>query len=59
METHSIDYPNHKTARQWAKLGFLPIEGAEGIRLWANRFCQDSYIYITVLRRLQRLVQNS
>ena len=45
METYSKDCPNHKTARQWAKLGFLPIEGAKGIRLWANRFCQDAYLY--------------
>ena len=31
MKVHNIDYPDHKTARQWAKQGFLPIEGAEGI----------------------------
>jgi DNA polymerase-3 subunit epsilon len=37
--------PEFKTARQWAKQGFLPIEGASGIELWANHFCQDKYIY--------------
>ena len=42
------DYPEHKTARQWAKHGFLPKEGAEGIELWANQYRQDSYIYYGV-----------
>ena len=45
MKVHNIDYPNHKTARQWAKQGFLPIEGAKGIELWANRNYKDKYIY--------------
>ncbi len=42
------DYPEHKTARQWAKQGYLPKEGAEGIELWANQYRQDSYIYFGV-----------
>lgn len=45
MKVHNHDYPDHKTARQWAKQGFLPIDGAEGIELWANQFCQNKYIY--------------
>ena len=45
MKVHNHDYPNRKTARQWAKQGFLPKDGAEGIELWANQFCQDKYIY--------------
>ncbi len=31
MKVHNIDYPDHKTARQWAKQGFWPIDGAKGI----------------------------
>ena len=45
MKVHNIDYPDHKTARQWALKGFLPIEGARGIELWANRSYKDKYIY--------------
>ena len=49
MKVHNCDYPNHKTARQWAKQGFLPIENAVGVELWANQFCQDSYFKPCVL----------
>lgn len=45
MKVKNQDYPDHKTARQWAKQGFLPIEGAKGIDLWANRYCKDTYTY--------------
>ena len=39
------DFPEHKTARQWAKQGCLPIEGEKGIMLWSNQYCQDKYLY--------------
>ena len=45
MQVHNIDYPDHKTARQWALKGFLPIKGAKGIELWANRNYKNKYIY--------------
>lgn len=45
MKIHNYDYPTYKTARQWAKQGFLPIEGAIGVELWVNRNCQHKYIY--------------
>ena len=45
MKTRSVDYPEYKTARQWAKQGLLPIEGANGITLWATRNYQDQYVY--------------
>lgn len=45
MKIHNNDYPNHKTARQWAIHGYLPKEGATGVKLWANSYCQDSYVY--------------
>ena len=44
---NSDDYPEYKTSRQWAKQGFLPIESAKGTELWANRYCQDKYIYFS------------
>ncbi|HCB94513.1 MAG TPA: hypothetical protein DEP65_01810 [Ruminococcus sp.] len=34
-----------KTVRQWALRGYLPIVGANGVELWANRNYQDSYVY--------------
>jgi DNA polymerase-3 subunit epsilon len=39
------EYPEHKTVRQWARAGQLPKEGAEGVELWVNRFCQKSAVY--------------
>lgn len=39
------DYPSYKTIRQWALQGYLPNPEAKGIELWANRFCQDKFIY--------------
>lgn len=47
MKAHN-DYPNHRTVRQWAKIGFLPAEGAEGMELWSNRYCQKKYKYFGV-----------
>lgn len=46
MKVHN-DYPEYKTARQWAKKGLLPIEGVKGIELWANQYCQQKYTYFS------------
>ena len=44
--THTYsDHLSYKTARQWAKQGFLPVDGAQGTELWANQFYQDKYTY--------------
>lgn len=48
MKVKNYDYPDYKTARQWAKEGYLPKENVEGIELWANRNCQHSFIYYSV-----------
>ena len=46
MKRHTDDeYIEYNTIRQWAKQGFLPKEGAQGIELWANSNYQDSYTY--------------
>ena len=45
MKTHNYDYPEYKTARQWARAGYLPTENAQGVELWANRNCQNKYTY--------------
>lgn len=46
MKRHTDDeYREYKTIRQWAKQGYLPKEGAQGIELWANCNYQDSYTY--------------
>lgn len=45
MKTHNYDYPEYKTARQWARAGYLPTENAQGVELWANRNCQKKYTY--------------
>lgn len=45
MKVKNYDYPDYKTARQWAKQGFLPTEEAKGIELWANRSYKDKFIY--------------
>lgn len=46
MKTHK-SYPSYKTARQWAELGYLPIKGAKGIRLWSNSYCSHSFVYFS------------
>ncbi len=48
MKVHNADYSDYKTARQWAKQGFLPIKSAIGVELWANCYCQNSYVYYSV-----------
>lgn len=34
-----------KTARQWAKEGFLPTEEAVGVTMWSNQYCQLQSVY--------------
>ena len=46
MKVHN-DHPEYKTARQWAKEGYLPNEDASGIELWANQYCQQKYTYFS------------
>lgn len=43
--TDLIAYEKLKTVRQWAKLGYLPIQDAEGILLWTNNFHQGKSRY--------------
>lgn len=40
-------HEGYYTIRQWAKKGYLPIEGAEGTKLWVNRYCQSEQTYYT------------
>lgn len=42
--THT-SHPEYKTARQWAKAGYLPKQDSDGLELWANCYCQDKYLY--------------
>ena len=43
-----IKYSSYKTARQWAKNGFLPKKDAVGVKLWANQYCQDCFEYFSL-----------
>lgn len=46
MEIHNIPpYDAYKTVLQWAKLGKVPIDPAQGIELWHNRHCQGHGLY--------------
>ena len=46
MQRHTdSEYIEYNTIRQWAKRGFLPIEGEQGVELWANCNYQDKFIY--------------
>lgn len=38
-------YDGYKTENQWKKENMIPKDDAEGIKLWANAYCQASYIY--------------
>ena len=40
-------HEGYLTIRQWAKKGYLPKENITGTRLWANRNCQQSFLYYT------------
>lgn len=44
MEVHST-LSETKTARQWARAGYLPKDGAQGAEMWINRYCQKSAVY--------------
>ena len=37
VRNNSPEYKDYLTIKQWAKQGFLPKDGAEGIELWANQ----------------------
>lgn len=42
------EHSGYKTVRQWALAGYLPRDGAEGIKLWANRNCQrGKFLYFS------------
>ena len=45
MKIKSKSFPDYKTLRQWALYGYLPKEGATGIKLWANPYYNNSYTY--------------
>ena len=45
MKVHNNYLDKSKTARQWAKEGFLPKEGAIGVTMWSNQFCQRQFDY--------------
>jgi len=45
VRNYSPEYKDYQTIRQWAKKGFLPIDSAVGVELWANQNCQDKYVY--------------
>lgn len=45
MKTHNYDYPEYKTARQWARAGYLPTESVQGVEFGSNRNCQKKHIY--------------
>lgn len=46
MKVHKIESES-KTARQWAKKGYLPIEETKGTLMWTNYFCQHSAEYFS------------
>ena len=45
MKVKDSNYADYQTARQWALRGYLPVDGAAGVELWANAYCRDSYTY--------------
>ena len=45
MKVHNNYLDKSKTARQWAKEGFLPKEGAVGVTMWSNQYCHLQCIY--------------
>ena len=44
MKVKDSNYADYKTARQWAKKGYLPVDGAAGVELWANAYCNGNTI---------------
>lgn len=39
------NFEGFKTAAQWKKMKMVPKSNAKGTQLWANGFCQASYLY--------------
>ena len=47
MKVHKIEIDESKTVRQWAKKGYLPMEGATGTLMWTNYYCNHSKEYFS------------
>lgn len=47
MKVKSGEFTAYRTARQWALQGYLPAAGAQGVELWANPYCQASFVYFS------------
>jgi len=47
LKVHKIEIDESKTARQWAKKGYLPMEGATGTLMWTNYYCNHSKEYFS------------
>lgn len=47
MKVHKNEIDESKTARQWAKKGYLPMEGATGTLMWTNYYCNHSKEYFS------------
>lgn len=45
VKTYNKDFEAHKTERQWALKGYVPKADVKGVELWANRNCQNKYVY--------------
>lgn len=40
MKVKDSNYADYQTSRQWALRGYLPVDGASGVELWANAYCK-------------------
>ena len=47
MKVKSVEFSAYQTARQWALRGYLPNTNAQGVKLWANPYCQASFVYFS------------
>ena len=47
MKVKSGEFTAYRTARQWALRGYLPAARAQGVELWANPYCQASFVYFS------------
>lgn len=45
IKNYNREFDGYMTERQWALKGCLAIDGAKGVELWSNAYCQHSYIY--------------
>lgn len=45
VKTYNKGFEAHKTERQWALKGYVPKADVKGVELWANRNCQNKYVY--------------